>query len=84
LVGVQYGTGPDRIVRWRLSADGLRVTSAEVLEYDSTLLSFPTTGAIRAGKFYFISNTGIDNLKDGRIADPNKLAPVQVGVVPLQ
>jgi hypothetical protein len=84
LVGVQYGTGSDRVVRWRLSRDGLQVTSTEILEYRSTLVSFPTTGAIVGQNFYFISNTGIGNLKDDKVVDPNKLEPVHVAVVPLK
>ncbi len=32
----------------------------------------PTTGAILDGKFYFMANTGIANLKDSKIADPEE------------
>jgi hypothetical protein len=83
LVGVQYGTGPYRVVRWRLAADGLRVTSFDVLEYGTDWISFPTTGAIADRRFYFLANTGIGNLKDDKIADPSKLEPLRVAVVPL-
>jgi hypothetical protein len=83
LLGVQYGTGAHRVMRWRLSSDGLRVASAEVFEYRTALVSFPTTGAVTRGNFYFIANTGIANLKDDKVVDPNKLEPVNVAVVPL-
>jgi hypothetical protein len=49
LLGVQYGTGSFRVVRWRLSPDGRRVTSAQVLEHRTPLVSFPTTGAVTGG-----------------------------------
>ena len=83
LVGVQYGNGPYRVARWKLSPDGLRVTSSEVLEYRTPLISFPTTGTITRGNFYFIANTGIANYKDGKVVDSSKLEPINIAVVPL-
>jgi hypothetical protein len=84
LVGVQYGNGPYRVARWRLSPDGLKVVSTEIFEYRAPLLSFPTTGAITGGKFYFIANTGIANYKDGKVVDPSKLEPINIAVVTLE
>lgn len=83
LIGVQYGTGPYRVARWKLSPDGLRVASSEILEYRTPAMSFPTTGAIMEGKFYFMLNTGIGNLKNDEIADRSKLEPVYVAVISL-
>jgi hypothetical protein len=83
LVGVQYGNGPYRVARWKLSPDGLKVASTEVFEYRAPLISFPTTGAITKGKFYFIANTGIGNYKDGKVVDPRKLEPIHIAVVQL-
>jgi hypothetical protein len=84
LIGVQYGTGSDRVAQWRLSSDGLHVTSTVVLEYRSQLVKFPTTGAILGHDFYYMANTGIDNLKDDHIVDPQKLEPIQIAVVHLK
>lgn len=84
LVGVQYGTGAYRVMRWRLSTDARGVRSSEVLEYRTDLVSFPTTGAIVGDAFYFLSNTGIGNLQDGRVVDRAKLEPIQVAVVKLR
>jgi hypothetical protein len=83
LLGIQYGTGSFRVMRWRLSFDGRRVASSEVLEYRSALLSDPTTGAVYDGKFYFMANTGMDNLQDDKIIDSKKLEPVRIAVIPL-
>ena len=47
--------------------------SSETLERGTTMVRNPTTGAILDGKFYFMANTGIANLKDSKIADPKKL-----------
>jgi sugar lactone lactonase YvrE len=84
LVGVQYGTGLHRVMRWRLSADARTVRSSDVLEYRTDLVSFPTTGAIVGNDFYFLANTGIGNLRNGQIADRTKLEPVHVAVVKLR
>jgi hypothetical protein len=85
-VGVQYGTGANRVMRWNLSPDGRRVTSSEVLERGTELVENPTTGAILDEQFYFIADTGIDNLdSDGKIVDKTKLdGPLHIAVVPLK
>jgi hypothetical protein len=83
LVGVQYGTGAYRVMRWRLSPDSRAVISSAVLEYRTNLVDFPTTGAIVDDDFYFIANTGIGNLEHGRIVDRAKLEPVRIAVVKL-
>jgi hypothetical protein len=84
LVAVQYGTGSFRVMQWRLSRDGKSVMSTEILEYRTALVSFPTTGAVVGEDFYFISNTGIANLKDDKVIDPTKLEPIHIAVVPLK
>jgi sugar lactone lactonase YvrE len=84
LVGVQYGTGARRVMRWKLSSDGRRVTASEVLERGTELVEDPTTGAILDDQFYFMANTGIDNLDDDKIVDPAKLEPLHIAVVPLK
>jgi hypothetical protein len=85
-VGVQYGTGANRVMRWNLSPDGRRVASSEVLERGTELVRNPTTGAILDEQFYFIADTGIDNLDSaGKIVDNTKLdEPLHIAVVPLK
>src|SRR5215471_16854982 len=83
LVGIEYGTAAYRVMRWRLSPDGREVKSGEVLERGTDLVRFPTTGAILDGKLYFMANTGIANLEDGKVVDPAKLEPLRIAVVPL-
>jgi hypothetical protein len=73
-----------RLARFQLSADGARITMSEILEYRSDFVELPTTGAITQGKFYFIANSQIDNLRDEKIVDPSRLRPVRIGVVSLE
>ncbi|HEX7252064.1 MAG TPA: hypothetical protein VF376_04210 [Thermoanaerobaculia bacterium] len=84
LVAVQNGIGPARVVAFRLSADQNRVTQTTVLEYRTPLTDeTPTTGAVAGEDFYFISNSQVDNIQDGKILDPSKLSPIRIGVVRL-
>jgi hypothetical protein len=85
LIGVQYGTGAYRVIRSQLSADGFHVTSTEVLERGTPLVSDPTTGAILGSNFYYIANTSIFNLDEGtgKIIDPAKLEPIHIAVLRL-
>lgn len=84
LLGVQYGTGEYRVMRWKLSPGGRKVTASETLEYGTDMVSDPTTGAILDGNFYFIANTGISNLEHDKILNAAKLEPVHIAVVPLK
>ena len=83
LVGVEYGAGTYRVVRWKLSPDGGEARSSETLERGTKMVRTPTTGAIMDGKFYFMANTGIANLENGKI-DPKKLQPLHIAVVTLR
>lgn len=83
LVGIQ-SVGTFRVMRWALSVDGWHVRAKKVLERGTPLVSFPTTGAIRGSRFYYIANTGIGNYNDGKIEDSSRLEPVHIAVVPLE
>jgi hypothetical protein len=84
LVGIEYGTGAYRVMRWKLSPDGREVKSSETLERGTEMVRNPTTGTILEGNFYFMANTGIENLADGRIADPAKLEPLRIAILALK
>jgi len=83
LVGIEYGTAANRVIRWKLTEDGREVKSSEVLERGTEMVRNPTTGAILDGKLYFMANTGIENLEDGKISDPAKLELLRIAVLPL-
>ena len=83
LVAVQ-NIGMRRIILARLSAGSQPTAKVEVLENRSNLITSPTTGAIAGTNFYFISNSQIENLRDEKILDPSKLAPVMISVLPLK
>jgi hypothetical protein len=85
LVGIQNSTSLRRAMWWKLSPDGRSVVASETLERGTELVKDPTTGAILDDKFYFMANTGIDNLDDnGNIVDAAKLEPLRIAVVRLK
>jgi hypothetical protein len=84
LVAVQNGFGANRIVQLRLDAAGTAIVSGKLLEFRSTTLELPTTGAIYQGKFYYIVNSQIDHEQDGTLKDPDQLKPVKIAALPLQ
>ena len=61
------------------------MVASETLERGTELVADPTTGAILDDKFYFMANTGIDNLDDnGNIVDAAKLEPLRIAMVALK
>ena len=84
LIGIQTGIGSPRVAAFRLSSDGLRVTRATVLENRSHFCASPTTGAmVGADLFFFIANSHIEDMNDGKVMDVTQLEPARVGVLRL-
>ena len=79
LIGVQNGAGVERIVRYRLGADGSKVVGLDVLESHNPLFAIPTTGAIVGGDFYYIANSLVDRIgPDGRLKPHARLEPAVI------
>jgi sugar lactone lactonase YvrE len=83
LVAVQNSLGSARIAQFLLAPDGLKVTAVIPLEYKSSLVTLPTTGAVEGDKLYFMSNTQVDNFKNNQVVDPAKLEPIRISVLEL-
>jgi hypothetical protein len=57
LIGIQNGTSPQRVVRFSLSRDNLRLTRAETLEANHADFNEPTLGVLAGEDFYFVANS---------------------------
>ncbi len=79
LIAIQNGIGTPRIAVFELGENGRQVTRSTVLEYRSSLMSLPTTGALDGDDFYFIENSQLDNLNGDKILDVTRLEPVRIG-----
>jgi hypothetical protein len=83
LIAVQNGIGQPRVVAFRLNRDNTSVTQTTVLESRTGFTKLPTTGALRDNDFFFITNSGVDNLDGTRILDITRLEPTRIAVVHL-
>ena len=84
LIAIQNGIGTPRVAAFQLSNDGAHVSKTTILEYRSNLCVLPTTGALREDDFYYIVNSGSDNLNtNDRVLDVTKLEPVRIAVIHL-
>jgi sugar lactone lactonase YvrE len=84
LIGIQIGIGSPRVAAFRLSSDGLRVTRTTVLENRSHFCASPTTGAIVGSDlFFFVANSHMEDMNDGKVMDVTQLEPARVGVLRL-
>jgi hypothetical protein len=83
LVAVQNGIGAPRIAVFRLNKDNTAVTQTTVLENRTPFTTSPSTGALRDNDFYFITNSGADNLNGNHILDVTKLERTRIAVVHL-
>ena len=83
LIAVQNSLGSARIAQFLLAPDGLKVIAVIPLEYQSSLVTLPTTGAVEGDKLYFMSNTQVDNFKNNQVVDPAKLEPIRISVLEL-
>jgi hypothetical protein len=78
LVAVQNGTEPNRVIRLFLDPSLTRVLRWEALESNSPGLGAPTHGTLVGKDFFFIANSGWDQL-----ADDGSLKPGAVQTPPV-
>ncbi len=85
LVAVQNGAGRDRIVRYRLTAEGDRISSLQVLESRNPLFRIPTTGVVAGEDFVYLANPNLEALgDDGDLRKDAHLEDVVVLRTPLR
>ena len=79
LLAVQNGTTPNRVIRLDLDPSLSRILRWEPLESSSAGLGVPTHGTLVGKDFYFLANSGWDQLADdGSLKPGGKLTPAAV------
>jgi hypothetical protein len=79
LIGTQNGTSPNRIIRIRLTPDGLGVAGVDTLAANNPTLADPTLGVLANGAFYFNANAQWDLWSDdGTAVKDAKFEPLRV------
>lgn len=78
LIAVQNGTTPERVMEFQLDANLARVTSEQPIESATPTLD-PTHGVIVGDEFYYIANSGWNELDDsGSVAKCATLTPARI------
>jgi hypothetical protein len=78
LLAIQNSAMADRVVRYHLSRDLAAIKSFQILERRNPFFNAPTTGAIADGVLYFMANTHLRSLADGKIKPGARLDPIKV------
>ena len=82
IVAVQNGVAPARIMRFVLDPSGRRMTSAQLLDRNSTVADEPTIGTIVDGSFVYVANSQWEKYdgKGARLTGTVLRAPVLLEV----
>ncbi|HWF46377.1 MAG TPA: hypothetical protein VG168_05185, partial [Bryobacteraceae bacterium] len=78
LIAIQNGPMVPRIVRFALSSGGSEILSMKVLERRNPLFDGITTGALVGDQLYYVANTQLDKVVDGKIKKSVKLDPLRI------
>ncbi len=84
LLAVQNGTEPNRVIHLYLDPTLTRVLRWEPLDSNSPGLGAPTHGTMVGGDFFYLANSGWDQLADdGSVKPGAALTPAEVRRVAL-
>jgi hypothetical protein len=72
LIATQNGTSPERVVRFVLNASKTQVSSESIIERATPTLGDPTHGVVVGEYFYYIANSGWDNVDDHGVLKEGK------------
>lgn len=84
LIGIQNGIAPHRVIRLDLSADGMTISRARILEMNNPAFDEPTLGAVAGGALYFVANSqGGRFLDEKRPVKPEEMREALILKLPL-
>ena len=79
LILTQNGTSPERVIRLQLDKTMTQVVSEQIIEQSTPTLGDPTHGVIVGNDFYYIANSGWNQLDEHGDARPGaKLTPARI------
>ncbi len=78
LIATQNGTSPERVIAFKLDSSLTRVTSERTIESATTTID-PTHGVVVGDEFYYIANSGWNELDDrGNVKKDTLLTPARI------
>ena len=84
LIGIQNGTSPMRIVRFRLGRGGTSVVGAEVLEQAHPGWTEPTSGGIDGDSLTYVATGQWDRFEEGKPLADKPPVPTQLRILKLR
>jgi hypothetical protein len=79
LLATQNGTSPERVIRFDLDSSFAQLGSETIIERATRTLGDPTHGVVVDGGFYYIANSGWDNLDEhGQIQAGKSMSPAVI------
>jgi hypothetical protein len=79
LILTQNGTSPERVIELQLDKSFSQVKSVQIIERGTATLGDPTHGVIANGAFYYIANSGWDEIDEhGNLKAEGKLTPAKI------
>lgn len=77
LIAIQNGLSPHRVARYSLAADGLEITSQEILLANHPDFGEPTLGQVLGDRLYFVANSQWNRVSgEGQLAAEGLAVPV--------
>jgi hypothetical protein len=84
LIGIQNGSAPARVVRFRLDASGTRIVSQEVIDRNTEVADEPTIGTIVGSSFVYVANSQWEKYDEKGVRVPGTtLTPPLLLALPL-
>lgn len=78
LIAIQNGPMLPRIVRFALSSDAREIVGMKVLEQRNPLFDGITTGTLVGDQFYYVANSQLDKVDNGKIVTGATLEPLRI------
>jgi len=78
LIGIQNSMQPERIVRMQLDKEQERVVKMTILESNNPDVLVPTTGVIAGSHFFFIANSQMMKMDNGKVPPLEKLGEIKI------
>jgi DNA-binding beta-propeller fold protein YncE len=84
LIAIQNGPMVPRIVRFALNTDGNKIVGMKILEQRNPLFDGITTGVLVSDQLYYVANSQLDKVSDGKIKPSVRLDPLRVLALDVQ
>jgi hypothetical protein len=84
LIAIQNGPMLPRIVRFTLSPGGNEIVAMTILERRNPLFEGVTTGSLVGDQLYYVANSQLDKVADGKIKAHVRLDPLRILAIHVQ